>query len=81
MPLGIFIKHVGDPDLLVYTGIGILLCVGYALSSLSNITLGEDVLNMFFIFFLSITLLGLENRKTTSPDFVPKHANPKESAI
>jgi O-antigen ligase len=58
VPLAIFLKNSGDPELLVYNGIGSLLCIGYALSALTNQAFGDDTLNIFFVFFLAITLPG-----------------------
>lgn len=57
-PLAIFIRNSGDPEHLVNNGIGSLLCVGYALSGLTNQVFGDDSLNIFFVFFLAITLPG-----------------------
>jgi O-antigen ligase len=58
VPLAIFLKNSRNPEILVCNGIGALLCIGYALSGLTNQAFGDDTLNMFFIFFLAITLPG-----------------------
>ena len=67
VPLVVFIKFAASPGHLVPAAMGFLLCLTYAASSLTNVTLGEDVLNMFFIFFLAITLLGLRERDNDAP--------------
>ncbi|GEM_PF-98368 len=56
VPLTIFLRHRGNPEHLVYQGIGSLLCIGYAFSGLSNQAFGDDTLNIFFVFFLAMTL-------------------------
>ena len=56
VPLVIFVGRSTDPERLAQNGIGILLCIGYALSALTNQAFGDDTLNIFFIFFLAITL-------------------------
>jgi O-antigen ligase len=58
LPLAVFLKHSGDPELLVCNGIGSLLCIGYAVSGLTNQSFGDDTLNIFFVFFLALTLPG-----------------------
>ncbi len=58
VPLAIFLRHTDDPERLAYQGIGSLLCIGYAFSGLSNQDFGDDTLNIFFVFFLAITLPG-----------------------
>lgn len=58
VPLTIFLRNSGDTERLVYNGIGSLLCIGYALSGLSNQAFGDDTLNIFFVLFLAITLPG-----------------------
>lgn len=60
VPILIFFKQSRHPDQLAYHGIGSLLCIGYALSGLSNLAFGDDTLNIFFVFFLAITLTGCE---------------------
>ena len=63
VPLTVFLKNSGDPELLVYNGIGSLLCIGYALSAFTNQAFGDDTLNIFFVFFLAITLPGSGSMK------------------
>jgi O-antigen ligase len=62
IPLVIFLRNSGNPDRLVYNSIGSLLCIGYALSGLSNQAFGDDTLNIFFVFFLAITLPDSNDR-------------------
>ena len=59
VPLAFFLRNSGNPERLVCNGIGSLLCIGYALSGLTNQAFGDDTLNIFFVFFLAVTLTGL----------------------
>ena len=57
VPLYLFTRRTNDPERqLVVNGIGSLLCLGYALSGLSNLAFGDDTLNIFFVYFLAVTL-------------------------
>ncbi len=55
-PIVVFWRRLTRPDRLVFDGIGIILCSGYALSGLTNQAFGDDTLNMFYILFLALTL-------------------------
>lgn len=56
VPLMIFIRRARRPDLLARNSIGALLCAGYALSGMTNLAFGHDVMNIFFLMFLSLAL-------------------------
>ncbi len=71
VPLSIFLRQSKDPERLVHHGIGALLCIGYALAGLSNQAFGDDTLNIFFIFFLAITLPGRQSTPAMAPATTP----------
>ena len=56
VPLTVFLRRRAGTGLLLYDGLGALLCSGYALAGLTNQTFGDDTLNLFFVLFLSLTL-------------------------
>lgn len=56
VPLVFFLRRARRPELLARNSIGALLCTGYALSGMTNLAFGHDVMNIFFLIFLSLTL-------------------------
>ncbi len=75
VPLAIFLRQSGNPERLAHNGIGSLLCIGYALSGLSNLAFGDDTLNIFFVFFLAVTL------PIPSSEFTHHRDNTRQAAL
>ncbi len=75
VPFATFLRQSGDPERLAHNGIGSLLCIGYALSGLSNLAFGDDTLNIFFVFFLAVTL------PTPSSEFTHHRDNTRQTAL
>ncbi len=58
-PLAVFLKQAARGEHFLLCGTGIMLCVGYAVSGLSNQAFGDDTMNIFYVFFLAATLPAL----------------------
>ena len=55
-PLAVFAKNLKYDDRHYYALMGVLLCIGYITFGFSHIAFGEEHMNAFYVFFLSLLL-------------------------
>ncbi|GMQ87914.1 MAG: O-antigen ligase [Gammaproteobacteria bacterium] len=78
VPMAVFFTRSTNPDLLVYTASGILLCVSYAVFGMTYQAFGDDTMNIFFVIVLSYSLISItgkpagERDTRSRPDY-PRH--------
>jgi len=73
VPLGLFVRQANDPEHLLGNGIGVLLCLGYAVCSLTNLSFGHPITNIFFLGSLSLVLASRGEKPLRSATRAPQH--------
>jgi O-antigen ligase len=66
IPLRLFIKNIHHKELYFHSVMGIMLCIGYASFGLTHIAFGEEHMNAFYVFFLSMLMPYVKKQELSS---------------
>jgi len=66
IPMAIFYARADNPELLIFNAGGLLLCVSYAVSSLTYQAFGDNTMNVFFVIVFSYSLTSVLQKPVTS---------------
>jgi len=66
-PIYIFYKRISPKLDNYFSGLGILLCSGYAFFAITNLVFGHGIIDTFFVFFLAVTSHSFDSNRFSTP--------------
>jgi len=62
VPLTIFYQKLKNKETYHFASMGVLLCIGYSTFGFTHMSFGEEHINAFFIFFISLLLINIKRK-------------------